>query len=290
MAGMVADRRALRAATRADLEPVVLAHDGPPGAAARLARKAVAERAPVADLTDDAGVRHRLWRVADPGEVAAVRGDLAERRAVIADGHHRWAAASGSLEPAAQDGLGRGTAARDGLGRGPAARTLALLVPTGEHGPQVRAIHRVLPGTPLDRVDVRHFHCAPVDPLTPTAAEELLARAAASLVLLTDGERWRRLTAPASSAVTPAAWRDLDVALVDVLLVADPAAVLLRHSVAAAVEEARATRGVALLVRPTPTATVLELAARGVLMPRKSTFFVPKPRTGLVLRCFADQC
>jgi len=24
-------------------------------------------------------------------------------------------------------------------------------------------------------------------------------------------------------------------------------------------------------------------------MPRKSTFFVPKPRTGLVLRCFADQ-
>ena len=33
----------------------------------------------------------------------------------------------------------------------------------------------------------------------------------------------------------------------------------------------------------------LDLAARGVLMPRKSTFFVPKPRTGLVLRCFADQ-
>ena len=44
-----------------------------------------------------------------------------------------------------------------------------------------------------------------------------------------------------------------------------------------------------MLVRPTPAATVLDLAARGVLMPRKSTFFVPKPRTGLVLRCFADE-
>ena len=47
--------------------------------------------------------------------------------------------------------------------------------------------------------------------------------------------------------------------------------------------------GVAVLVRPTPAAVVLDLAARGVLMPRKSTLFVPKPRTGLVLRCFADE-
>ena len=90
-------------------------------------------------------------------------------------------------------------------------------------------------------------------------------------------------------AVTPAAWRALDVALVDVLLVGERPTVLLRHAVAAAVAEARRSDGVALLVRATPTATVLELAARGVLMPRKSTFFVPKPRTGLVLRCFVDQ-
>ena len=72
-------------------------------------------------------------------------------------------------------------------------------------------------------------------------------------------------------------------------LVGERPTVLLRHSVAAAVAEARRTGGVALLVRATATATVLELAGRGVLMPRKSTFFVPKPRTGLVLRCFADQ-
>jgi uncharacterized protein (DUF1015 family) len=31
---------------------------------------------------------------------------------------------------------------------------------------------------------------------------------------------------------------------------------------------------------------VLELAAEGVRMPRKSTSFGPKPRTGLVLRTF----
>jgi uncharacterized protein (DUF1015 family) len=273
VAAVVADRRALRAATHADLEPVVFAHGGPPGPAAALAARVVAERPPDADLTDDVGVRHRLWRVADPAEVATVCADLARRHAVIADGHHRWAAAS---------------AAASAADAAAAGRVLALVVPAGEHGPQVRAIHRVLPRTTLDRLDVPHFRSAPTEPLTAAEAEALLAGATAPLVLATDGERWRRLTEPDTAAVTPAAWRELPVALVDVLVVGEQA-VLLRHSVAAAVDEARRSGGVALLVPATPTATVLDLAARGVLMPRKSTFFVPKPRTGLVLRCFADQ-
>ena len=170
-----------------------------------------------------------------------------------------------------------------------ADRVLALIVPAGEHGPQVRAIHRVLPDTPLDQIDVRHFRSEPVGPLAAAEAEELLAarhRAAGA------AHRRRPLAAP-HRRPTPrpsrAAWRGLDVALVDVLLVGKRPTVVLRHTVAAAVDEARRARGVALLVRPTATATVLEVAARGVLMPRKSTFFVPKPRTGLVMRCFADQ-
>ena len=357
VAAVVADRRALRAATHADLEPVVFAHGGPPGPAAALAAQIVAARPPDADLTDDGGVRHRLWRVADPAEVATVRADLARRHAVIADGHHRWAAATrppdpagpgdspaaarqaamrgaavtparaasaggaagrpgpdggvsggaasrgaGSARAAPPDavvggaaGLGAASAGGEGSGgAGSAAAAdaaagwvLALVVPAGEHGPQVRAIHRVLPGTTLDQLDVRRFRSAEMGRLTAAEAEELLA-AATPLVLATDGERWRRLTEPDTAAVTPTAWRELPVGLVDVLLVGERA-VVLRHSVAAAVDEARRSGGVALLVPATPTATVLDLAARGVLMPRKSTFFVPKPRTGLVLRCFADQ-
>lgn len=321
VAAIVADRHTLRVATAADLEPVVLAHDGTPGPAAVLARTVVAQRSPVADLTDDLGVRHRLWQVADLDEIALVHADLARRRAVIADGHHRWAAAAECADgadrasrphipPDADSGRGprsvpgsvpaadadpSPTAAEVGIGggagvdRAPAGRVLALVVPAGEHGLHVRAIHRVRPDTALDRIDVRRFRCAPMAPAAAAEAEDLLARADSPLVLLTDGDRWRRLTDPDATAVTPGEWRRLDTALVDVLLIGDGAPVVLRHSVAAAVDEARRTRGVALLVRPTTTATVLELAARGVLMPRKSTFFVPKPRTGLVLRCFADQ-
>jgi len=285
----VADRLALLDATRADLEPIVLTHDGEPGAADAVAHRVVTEP-PIVDLTDDGGVRHRLWRVAGPADLAAVQADFAGRRAVIADGHHRWASYVAHQTAMA------------GTGAGPWDRGLALLVPTVPHGPRVQSIHRVVPGLGLDRAVAAVAGTFRVEPVEPggwgegMAAWALLEAAPASLVLLTDGTRWVRLTDPDRTRLLGAApdgWRDLDVALVDVGLVEDrwhaSDSVLLRHSVASAVAAARETGGVAVLVRPTPAATVLDLAARGVLMPRKSTLFVPKPRTGLVLRCFADE-
>jgi uncharacterized protein (DUF1015 family) len=62
-----------------------------------------------------------------------------------------------------------------------------------------------------------------------------------------------------------------------------------RHDIPAAVEAARAGNGCALLLNPTPVADVAAVAAAGDRMPRKSTLFVPKPATGLLVRAFADQ-
>ena len=279
----VADRLALLAATQADLEPIVLTHDGAPGAADELAHRVVAEHAPVVDLTDEGGVRHRLWRVAEPAQIEAVTADFSRRRAVIADGHHRWASYVQHQSAVS--------------GAGPWDRGLALLVPTVAHGPRVQSIHRVVPGLALARAAVEAADAFRVEQAEPPAdAWDLLASASDSLVLLTDGTRWMRLTEPDRPLLlrgAPAGWHDLDVALVDAGLVEDrwhaTDSVLLRHSVESALAAARETAGIAVLVRPTPAATVLDLAARGVLMPRKSTLFVPKPRTGLVLRCFADE-
>jgi hypothetical protein len=93
----------------------------------------------------------------------------------------------------------------------------------------------------------------------------------------------------------PAAWRGLDVVLAHHGLLAhllhrrdDPASVLVAHSVGEAVRTAAERGGVALLLRaPSPDA-VAAVARAGARMPRKSTLFVPKPRTGLVLRPLAD--
>ena len=281
---VVADRLGLLTATAADLEPIVLTHDGGPAAADDLARHYAATAGPIIDVTDDSGVRHRIWRVDEPAHVAAVRADMAGRRAVIADGHHRYASAQAHR------------AARGGAG--PWDRVLALLVPTGVHGPRVQAIHRVVPGLSLTRAAATAAELFGDSAPRPAAqAEVLLATAPDTLVLLTDGTGCVGLTRPDRERLLgpdrPRAWHGLDVALVDAGLIestwngAGP--VVLRHRVDAAVAAARESSGVAVLLRPTPAATVLDLAAQGILMPRKSTFFVPKPRTGLLLRCFADE-
>lgn len=114
----------------------------------------------------------------------------------------------------------------------------------------------------------------------------MLESAPECLVLLTDGPRWVRLTEPVRPLLlrgAPAGWHDLDVAVWtpvgSIPRWEASGTVFLRHSVASAVATAR---GVAVLVRPTPAAGVLDLAALGVLMPWKSTLFVPGEQTIIV--------
>jgi ABC-type nitrate/sulfonate/bicarbonate transport system ATPase subunit len=92
-------------------------------------------------------------------------------------------------------------------------------------------------------------------------------------------------------AESPAAWRGLDVVLAQHGLLAalwqrrdDPASVLVAHDVQEALAGAATRTGVALLLRAPSPADVAAVARAGARMPRKSTLFVPKPRTGLVLR------
>ena len=99
------------------------------------------------------GVRHRVWAITDPATLAAVAADLHGRRAVIADGHHRYAT---FLAYQAQQHA-------DGAGAGPWDLGLAFLVDGSAFGPQVHAIHRAVPGLSaaeaVDRAAVRlHGH------------------------------------------------------------------------------------------------------------------------------------
>ena len=57
---------------------------------------------------------------------------------------------------------------------------------------------------------------------------------------------------------------------------------------AEAVREADETGGTAVICSPMSTWDVYAVAAEGERVPRKSTSFGPKPRTGLVIRTFAQ--
>ncbi len=279
-AGRVAARVARLRAVPADLAPVyTVAVAFPPALRALIA--AVLGRPALVELTDEGGITHRVVPAADPGEVAALRANLAGVRAVIADGHHRWAAALAGAEGAPADD--------------PRARTLAVVVDADHGGPEVLPVHRLLRRLPegwRERVaaDVA-VAPGPLDVAALSAAAAAAGGGTVGLRLPGSAHLLRPRDEAALRALLPAgspAWRGLDTALTDLVLLprlgVAPGEVEPRADTAAA-EQVDAGRAAALAVlAPPDLATVRAVAVAGERMPPKSTSFRPKPRTGLVMR------
>lgn len=288
----VEGRRALLAATRTDLEPIVLAHD--PDSSVDAVTVRASRGTATLDVADTEGVRHRLWRVADPELVDEATRALGRTRAVIADGHHRFAAAQahrlGAPDVPGGDAI------------------LALVTSSGSGGLRVQAIHRVVADLPLDRAVASAAAGFAVEEIEvppsaePSAvAERWLAGAPSGSLLLSDGHRLVALSGPdaevreAPPREAPPAWRALDVVLVHHGLFErlwhlddDPATIAIAHDIPTALREADERGGTAVLLRAPSPGDVAAVARAGARMPRKSTLFVPKPRTGLVLRPLPD--
>jgi uncharacterized protein (DUF1015 family) len=305
--GPVAGRLALMEATRANLEPIFLLYDGHagrngdgPGAATRIVTETALHRPPLAQARTADGIRHRLWAVTDPAELAEIAADLAPRTALIADGHHRYAAYLELQQ--------RRQAAGDGAG--PWDFGLALLVDSAAYPPELGAIHRVIPGLAARQAAelaesafaVREIAGGTKD--IPAVLDELAAagRDGVAFVVAGDGQAWL-LTGPdpaqlaAAMAGKPAEpWRHLPGAVLQDLLMDrvwqvrdDEATVSVEHDPAGAIRAADEAAGrTAVLASPMSAADVYAVAAQKRIVPRKSTSFGPKPRSGIVIRTFAD--
>jgi uncharacterized protein (DUF1015 family) len=294
----VADRVALMRTTRANLEPLLLTYRGNGGAAEVIER--TVDTPPLFTTSTSDGTRHRLWSVTASTDLAAVSTDLATCRALIADGHHRWA----TYRRLQQE--------HRYLARSPWERGMVLLVDTARYPLRVRAIHRLLQSVPLHEALSAlgpDWHTRPLTAspgaTDPAAALDALAAAKAehpdrnayilagtgadSTVLVTAGPG--AVPADALPADHPEEWRLLDATVLHSVLldrvwrVPDaPEHIRYFHDARAAVREGRRHGGTAVLMHPVAESTVLRLAEQGVTMPRKSTSFGPKPATGLVLR------
>jgi uncharacterized protein (DUF1015 family) len=299
--GPVAGRLQLMEATQANLEPIYLLHDGSTrGASARIIDETAIRRPPLADTATPDRIRHRLWAVTDPAELAAIAADLAPRSALIADGHHRYSA---YLKLQA-----RRRAAGDGPG--PWDYGLALLVDASAYPPEIGAIHRVIPGlAPAAAAELAKaaFTVRRLPGGTsqlPAALDELAdASRRGPAFLVAGGGEVRLLTDPdpvqLDAAMPPgrsARWRALAASVLQELLIAriwgisdsEPDVRIVHNDAAEAVAQADGAGGTAVICPSMSTWDVYDVAARGERVPRKSTSFGPKPRTGLVIRTFAQ--
>src|SRR5260221_1038523 len=82
-----ADRLDLLRATRAHFGHICMLYSDPTGEVEQTLRT---EDAPIIDLKDEYGFRHRVWKISDEATLSAVRSRMADKKLIIADGHHRY--------------------------------------------------------------------------------------------------------------------------------------------------------------------------------------------------------
>jgi uncharacterized protein (DUF1015 family) len=274
------DRLSLLQATRANLDPIwgltpatgIGALAGDPAADAQLA-------------IDAEGVRHEAWAIDDPARIDAITRAVADEPLVLADGHHRFETACAYRASRPADDTA-------------AAAVMALVVALADDELWVAPIHRLVHDLPDLRARcTTAFDVVPAGANTPDGVRALesamVRRAALGLV---DGEGLallvprREVVEPRLVSEPPEA-RTTDAAVFEtaVLPLVDPARLEFRHDAQAVAEVvAQGRADAAVLLRPVSVPEIRAASHARVRMPQKTTFFAPKPRTGLVFRTLDD--
>ncbi|MFD5428942.1 DUF1015 family protein [Streptomyces sp. NPDC127084] len=233
-------------------------------------------------------IAHTYWVIAETAQQQVVQRELRQRRALVADGHHRFAAAFRIRE-------------EFGGSPGPWDLLPALVVDSGRYPLRLAAIHRGIDG--LDPV-VAARRAAAVARVTPLGPGLRVPRRG-EILLLGAGRGWV-ISEPRLDAVRralagrPPAWQRLDAAVLDELFIRDiwgvpDADASVRHvheddlgSPDELRTQACPAGGSLALLAPPAEEEVRILAESGVLMPRKSTSFQPKPLAWQLFHSFSD--
>jgi len=302
MDGPRQDRMRMIRATRTNLSPIFGLYSDPKNVVPELFHEVV-HCEPLVQTVDADGVVHRLFSSSDTGLAEHVAAAMANKAVFIADGHHRYETAQAYRRLLIEKGV-------DVDHDHPADSVLMLCVSMHHPGLAILPAHRVLHGLDglstdrLREASARHFDWTEfngAEATSPRLAGHLADAprhsfglwtrdtSKAFLLTLRDPRVMDELAADKSKA-----WRKLDVAILE--------RVLLRLDLVEAVEGADTSlrltyvhlaqqafdavhedgADAAVILRPLPVCSLEDVASTGERMPAKSTYFYPKPLSGLV--------
>lgn len=305
------DRLRLMRACPANLDPVFGFYPGQDGPIRAILDRCV-EADPQVQVTDEDGIRHRLWVLREPAEVANLARAFRDRPVIIADGHHRYETALNFRdERRAQD-----TAPPEVQRRRLDNFVLMYLVSAGDRGLVILPTHRVIRQRPvlareaLRQALERYFRIEvfPLDPGNPVMSLRIVLadlhrrrRDATAFGLYAGGREMLALELGDEGVIQSLVaaghspeYARLDVAILHRVVIeqvlgiqptgqADDSIHYTRDEAAALEAVASEEAHVALFQNPPRVEQVQAVALAGERMPQKSTFFYPKVLSGLVI-------
>jgi len=310
------DRLALFKATRAYCEQVYMLYSDPAFTAEKLifgtGKDGKAARPADLAITDEYGVVHRVWKLTDPALINPILTAMADKKLIIADGHHRYeTSVAYAKERSAQLRLPLGEPRNpdEKLGTGrlpvppfPEAAMMMTFVNMDAPGITILPTHRVVFG--LENFSTQEFLASAQEFFTVTPLDSadmrVLAEAegTAFLVVTRDGNHLLRAKPDAVRAAlagVPARQAQLDVVQLHSLLldrvlglsqerITQAGSLRFLREAAEAVEQVRAGEAdVAFLIKPVTLSQLRDVSLAGDVMPQKSTDFYPKLLSGLAI-------
>lgn len=260
--------------------------------------------APLCEMTDEAGLTHRLWGITDPARVKEICRQFADTKLYIADGHHRYETAINYRNHLREQGVPVGA---------DSDYVMMMLVEMSHPGLVVFPTHRLLRDLPsfdeaaLVKACEKDFDVARCA-LENTDCEMEAAYNAGKkrFALYTGGNEVTLLTLKDEAAMAAAmpeaseASRGLDVNVLHTLILEQLLGIdreNMKNQINLTYTRSRreALDGVCsgqyqacILLNPTRVSEIRDVAAAGEKMPQKSTYFYPKLITGLTMNSLTD--
>jgi uncharacterized protein (DUF1015 family) len=261
-----------------------------------------------AEVTDEYGVLHRIWKVSDPAAIRRLTTTMADKKLIIADGHHRYETALNYSREHSPATPPNPVPSADLLPQPayPEAAAMMTFVNMDSDGLVVLPTHRVVPS--LTNFDPAAFVRAAeeffiVDPLPAGEASSytsfLTRQQGTAFVAVTRSGafllRSKLEVINAALASLPERQRNLDLShlhsiVLDRLLGLDEEKVreqtnlrYLRDANEVVEQVRRGDANIAFLTNPVSMEQLREVAFAGDVMPQKSTDFYPKLLSGLTI-------
>ncbi|MGA2649745.1 MAG: DUF1015 domain-containing protein [Terracidiphilus sp.] len=266
-----------------------------------------------AEVTDEYGVLHRLWRISDPATIRLLTTAMDDKKLIIADGHHRYETALNYSKEKAPAGPPQPEYTTNQLTRPPypEAAVMMTFVNMDSDGLVILPTHRVvhsLQGASDGKFDPAAFAFAAMEFFAVEALAEADAGSYMELLGRQEGTAFIAVTATgplllrskpeavaAALANLPERQRQLDLShlhsiILDRLLGLDAEKVreqtnirYLRDAAEAVDQVRRGDADLAFLTNPVSMEQLREVAFAGDVMPQKSTDFFPKLLSGLAI-------
>jgi uncharacterized protein (DUF1015 family) len=306
------DRLNLLKATRAHFGQIFMLYSDPAGSIEKILYEG--NGAADAEVTDEYGVLHRLWRVNNPAAIRLLVTAMDDKKLIIADGHHRYETALKYSKEHDSGTAGKGASdAKNTLGTQqlpqpefPEAAVMMTFVNMDADGLEILPTHRVVHGlngffaTAFFKAAEAYFTVEPLPPFDATAfIGELAGETGTAFVAVTCSGAFLMRAKPdamaAALASLPDRQRQLDLTqlhsvIFELLMGLDAEKVReqtnLRYlrDAQEAVEQVRSgDADIAFLTKPVTMEQLKEVAFAGEVMPQKSTDFFPKLLSGLAI-------